>query len=176
MIDKYGARRIGHGYRVVDDDALMTECRDRGIHFEVCPTSSDETGGWMYDTRNWEDHPCLVMRRKDLSFSISSDDPAVFHTSLAWQYRLALVKMGMTREDIVQTNLNAVSAAFIDEDKKARLRHAIEKYSLSSGVDDETSENDVRHWHRSMSESFVDRTFADRVFVKQENGLDTLYL
>ena len=45
---KYGARRIGHGYRASDDPKfLKSVCVDRNIHFEVCPTSSLETGGWI---------------------------------------------------------------------------------------------------------------------------------
>ena len=38
-VDKYGARRIGHGYRAADDCFLMGNMSDKGVHFEVCPTS-----------------------------------------------------------------------------------------------------------------------------------------
>ena len=165
-IDKYGATRIGHGYRVINDEALMAECVKRKIHFEVCPTSSDETGGWMYETRRWDDHPCLTMRNQGLSYSLSSDDPAVFHTSLAWQYRLALVRMGMNRDDLVQSNLNAAEASFAEEDEKVRLEEAIKAYADSFGNDDDGR----RSWRKSVSDSF-----ADRVFVKQKKGTEKLY-
>ena len=38
------AVRIGHGYRVIDDDALYKRLGAAGIHFEVCPCSSVVTG------------------------------------------------------------------------------------------------------------------------------------
>lgn len=38
------AERIGHGYHVVDDDAIYKHARNKGIHFECCPYSSYFTG------------------------------------------------------------------------------------------------------------------------------------
>ena len=34
-IEQLGAERIGHGYHVVDDDAIYQLAKDRGVHFEV---------------------------------------------------------------------------------------------------------------------------------------------
>ena len=45
-IRNHGATRIGHGYRIVDDAALMEELKEKGIHLEICPTSSRKTGDW----------------------------------------------------------------------------------------------------------------------------------
>ena len=43
-LDILKAQRIGHGYRVLEDEELYQRClRDR-VHFEVCPTSSILTG------------------------------------------------------------------------------------------------------------------------------------
>ena len=38
------AERIGHGYRVLEDEAVYKTCKDKNIHFEVCPHSSYLTG------------------------------------------------------------------------------------------------------------------------------------
>jgi adenosine deaminase len=99
-INDYGATRIGHGYRLVESVELMQEVKAKGVHLEVCPTSSVETGGWIYETKNWKEHPACSFLKHGLSFSINSDDPAVFHTSLSWQYRLVLAKMEFTREQV----------------------------------------------------------------------------
>ena len=78
----------------------MEEMRRNNIHFEVCPTSSNETGGWAYDCsvdsdnsgecgKEWKKHPAIDMIRYGLNVGINSDDPpAVFDTSLTWQYRI----------------------------------------------------------------------------------------
>ena len=43
-LDVLHAQRIGHGYRVLEDEELYARClRDR-VHFETCPTSSLLTG------------------------------------------------------------------------------------------------------------------------------------
>jgi adenosine deaminase len=39
-IDALGAERIGHGISVLEDPALVDEVRERGIAFDVCPTSN----------------------------------------------------------------------------------------------------------------------------------------
>ena len=160
-IRKYGAKRIGHGYRMVDSKRVMELVKKNNIHVEVCPTSSLETGGWIYDKdnnnhndkcndqkndnnnnnnnnnnerrcttlkRNWKRHPCVRMLQENISFSLSSDDPAVFYTSLAWQYRIALNKMEFTKEQILQTITNSISAAFCSEKEKDRLRKIIDHF------------------------------------------------
>src|SRR6185295_4380779 len=43
-IDLFGARRIGHGVRVLEDPELVGESIRRGITFETCPTSELQTG------------------------------------------------------------------------------------------------------------------------------------
>lgn len=166
-VEQYGASRIGHGYRAVKEETIMAECRSRSIHFEICPTSSDETGGWEYENKKWNEHPCVTMRDQELSYSLSSDDPAVFHTSLAWQYRLALVKMGLTREDLVRSNFNAIEAAFVDESEKIRLRETLQSFRDTFCGHGEVTK---RGWKKSKSDTFV-----DRVFVKQESGSESVY-
>ena len=78
-VNEYGASRIGHGYQVVNNKTTMEEMRKRNIHFEVCPTSSVETGGWEIinmDLKDWEEHPAVTMIENGLNVGFNSDDPA----------------------------------------------------------------------------------------------------
>ena len=167
-VQEYGASRIGHGYHMVLNHDLMMEMKQAGIHFEVCPTSSVETGAWpgiittsttstiqnmeeeeenedddnqrqesqrkqdkqqdMVLLKDWMKHPGRIMQLNHLSISLNSDDPAVFHTSLAWQYRIGLVKMGMNQYDLYQSNLNAINAAFCDDETKQQIRQQIHEF------------------------------------------------
>lgn len=43
MDDLY-AERIGHGYRVLEDDAVYAEVCKKQVHLETCPISSICTG------------------------------------------------------------------------------------------------------------------------------------
>lgn len=168
-ITEYGACRIGHGYRMVESSAIMDLVRDHNVHVEVCPTSSVETGGWVYDedgTRDWKKHPALIMLKHGISVSLSSDDPAVFHTSLAWQYRVALTKMMLTRQNLVEMNLMAVEAAWCSNEERARLKQLIHCYGKEKAVDGldhcHCHDDEVRHsWGESKTDSFSDRVYLN---------------
>jgi len=135
-IDSYGAKRIGHGYRIVKEGAsLINEMREKNIHFEVCPTSSLETGGWILDDAtnlNWKNHPVVFMIKSGMKVGLNSDDPAVFNTSLTWQYRIAIKNMGLTKECILQTIQDSINAAFLSEDEKTLLKKRLQEFEKAS--------------------------------------------
>lgn len=124
-ITEYGAKRIGHAYRI--DSDLMKELAAKKIHVEVCPTSSWETGGWetTTDKKDWTQHPCVRMLEHGVSVSFNSDDPAVFNTSLSWQYRTVVGKMKLQKETLVTSTRSAIDAAFCSDEEKQRLREIV---------------------------------------------------
>ena len=67
---------------------MLAELRERGVHVEVCPSSSVETGGWRGAAAaarpfpRWEEHPAVAMRKAGVSLGFNSDDPYVFGASL----------------------------------------------------------------------------------------------
>ena len=139
-VEIYGAQRIGHGYQINDQKELMRQMKDKKIHFEVCPTSSVETGGWVYDDedvspvlsspkkqqKDWKKHPAVTMIDNGINIGFNSDDPAVFNTSLTWQLRIAHKKMGLTRETIWNSILHSVNATFLNDKDKQQLKKRIE--------------------------------------------------
>jgi adenosine deaminase len=131
----YGAKRIGHGYHVVKNPKLMEELKAKRIHLETCPTSSRETGGWEFaGAVDWTHHPCVEMIENGLSVSFNSDDPAVFNTSLSWQYRTVVAKMNQQRETLISGVLAAIDAAFCSDKQKRYLRSLIEDYETGEAV------------------------------------------
>jgi adenosine deaminase len=135
-IREYGATRIGHGYRMIDDIELLKELKDKQIHLETCPTSSRETGGWKFenDEKDWTAHPCLAMIENGISVSFSSDDPAVFNTSLSWQYRTVIAKMKQKKETLLAAVEAGIDAAFCSDDEKQTLRKAVADFKNGNGV------------------------------------------
>mmetsp|Transcript_11399 Transcript_11399/g.18899 ORF Transcript_11399/g.18899 Transcript_11399/m.18899 type:complete len:427 (+) Transcript_11399:84-1364(+) len=129
-IRQYGATRIGHGYRAVDNSEVMKELKDKNIHIETCPTSSRETGGWDFKngTKDWTKHPCLSMIENGLSVSFNSDDPAVFNTSLSWQYRTVIAKMKAKKEILLAATKAGIDAAFCSEEEKQTYRNIIVEF------------------------------------------------
>ncbi|XP_054931483.1 neutral amino acid transporter B(0)-like isoform X1 [Dermacentor andersoni] len=60
------------------------------------------------------------LRRDGASFSISVDDPAITHTRLQDEYRLAL-KLGLGPGDLLQCNRSAIITCFLPADVKLEL-------------------------------------------------------
>lgn len=133
-IEEYGARRIGHAYKIAERKDIIDLVTDKKIHIESCLTSSVETGGW--EKTEWKFHPANAeFRENNVSLSLSSDDPAVFNTSLTWQYRIALKKMGWGESDIMNMLQDAVDAAFLKEQGKEELRRKIKTWSGGDNYD-----------------------------------------
>lgn len=127
-VDVYKATRIGHGYNVLQDDEAYAEAR-RKLHFEVCPTSSMETG--TFANSDWTSHPMVQFvkdARNDGNYpSISTDDPSVFLCDMMDEYKRVL-EMGLTVEDIKNCTLSAIQHAFCDDEMKGIIRKKIEGY------------------------------------------------
>jgi len=61
-------------------------CRQRGVHFETCPTSSYLTGAVK---RGQEPHPIAVFARDGANFSINKNDSTLTRATLEEECKLA---------------------------------------------------------------------------------------
>ena len=109
--------RIGHGVRAVEDPALVEEIARRRIPLEVCPISNLRTG--VYGSI--EEHPVRRLFDAGVLVSIHTDDPKMFHTSLAEEYALLMQAHRFTREEIVRLIENAVASSWMAGDERAAL-------------------------------------------------------
>jgi adenosine deaminase len=121
-IDALGADRIGHGIRVLEDPDLVAEVRERGIGFDVCPTSNLMTRS----APSLEAHPLPAMLDAGLLCSLASDDPSMFHAPLADEYARVRETFGFDDARIAELAANGVRASFAPEPLKAELEAAIE--------------------------------------------------
>lgn len=96
---EFEAKRVGHGYAAASDEELLQDLVKRKAHFEVCPTSSNETGAWKYYAEEppWDEHPMWSMLEAGASVSINSDDPSVFETTLIDELLLCVRQMGLSK-------------------------------------------------------------------------------
>lgn len=121
-LDLLLARRIGHGYHVVDDEALYERVRRDRVPLECCITSSLQTGA----VPSLEIHPVRRFIRDRANFSLSTDDPGVSGIDLEHEYRLAAGEFGLDLAQEKELNLRALEAAFLPADERARIRADIE--------------------------------------------------
>jgi adenosine deaminase len=121
-LDLLGCERIDHGYHILQDEAVVERCRDDGIHFTCCPTSTSVVYGWPDLTT----HPINAMLAAGLLLHLNSDDPTMFHTDIGKEY-VDFVGQNEYPPDVAkQMVLNGVDASWLDASDKASLRAGME--------------------------------------------------
>jgi len=115
-MERFGARRIGHGLRILRDRRLIETARRNHVHFETCLTSEVQTGV----ARSWDRHPARRMFEQGLSVSLNTDDPSVCGIRLSGEFRKAL-KAGWAREDLRKVLLHAAGAAWVGSSERKAL-------------------------------------------------------
>ncbi|KDR18263.1 adenosine deaminase-like isoform X2 [Zootermopsis nevadensis] len=117
-IEIYDAERIGHGYHILEDNAVYQMALQRGIHLENCPWSSYLTGSVPLSTPK---HPVVQFAEDRANFSISTDDPMVTGQQLQGDYELVNNYWGLTEADLLRANLNAARSCFLPQAEKKEL-------------------------------------------------------
>ena len=106
--------RIGHGLTAWQDPELVEELSTRQIPLEICLTSNLRTGCCStlaeHPVRNYFDHGVMI--------TLSTDDPAMFATSLAREYQLAQNTFEFTDEHLRELARNSFEASFLPAEKK----------------------------------------------------------
>jgi adenosine deaminase len=114
-IEILGAERIGHGIAAINDPALMDLLADRRIPLEVCPQSNIRTGALALQLRreraSIDHHPLAALFRHGIPIVLSTDDPAMFHTTLAQEYEHAQ-QLGMTENELARMTQMSFDFAF----------------------------------------------------------------
>ena len=102
-VEFLGVERIGHGIAAINDPSLMDLLADRRIPLEICPQSNIRTGALALQLRRtdarMEDHPLPALFRHGIPVVLSTDDPAMFHTTLLNEYEQAH-QLGMTENEL----------------------------------------------------------------------------
>lgn len=121
-LDLLGCERIDHGYHILEDEAVIERCREDGISFTCCPTSTSVVYGWPDLTT----HPINGMMRAGLSVTLNSDDPTMFHTDIGKEYVDFCGRNGYGADVVRGLVLNGVEATWLDAADKAALRAEFE--------------------------------------------------
>lgn len=118
-----GARRIGHGVRIIEDMALVEgswrlgpmaqRVRDAGITLEVCPTSNLHTG--IY--HRLADHPVDILYRAGFAVTINTDNRLMSATTITKEYEGLRDTFGWGVDEFRAVAATAARSAFGDADR-----------------------------------------------------------
>jgi aminodeoxyfutalosine deaminase len=125
-LDLLHADRLRHGIRAVDDPVLMEELAVRGVVLDTCLISNIRVG----IVPSLEEHPLRRLVAAGVRCSLSSDDPAMFDTSLDYEYEAAQ-SLGLDPRAFYDAG---VDGALCDEPTRRRLKAVGEAYDWSAAA------------------------------------------
>lgn len=119
-----GARRIGHGVAVADDEETKALCKKRNICFEMCPISNLQTKA----IGDMADYPFLRMRAEGLRTTIHTDNRTVSTSTLTREWNFLSQTFDAVDENMVRSaNMEAASAAFLPDHEIQKLLREMEQ-------------------------------------------------
>jgi adenosine deaminase len=116
--ERLGVRRIGHGIRAIDDEAIVRWAAGEGICFEQCPTSNVLTGA----VPTYADHPIRAFLAAGCDVVLGDDDPTTTGVPLSAELARLVDRVGLTADEIERIHRAAVERVFCDASTRAALR------------------------------------------------------
>jgi adenosine deaminase/DNA-binding NarL/FixJ family response regulator len=133
---QYGARRIGHGLRLRENDRLLNFCITEGICMEMCPISNEFTNDFRDAPARDEYiglpeyYPLREYLQRGLEVCINTDNRSLHRDgeqTLTAEYLAAARKSGgLTKWEILKLVKAGFKHAFIDKEDIAIMLQAVE--------------------------------------------------
>ena len=120
---RFGAKRLGHGVRAVEDAALVTELMEEEVTLECYPISNIQTKA----VASIEVHPIKELLYRGLKVTVNTDNRTVSQTTIAKEIQFLRDNLGLTVEEERQLYLNAAESAFLTQKEREGLKNVITK-------------------------------------------------
>ena len=114
---EYGAKRIGHGIAMRNDERLLKLAKDRCIGIEMCPISNYQTKAVGRD----EFYPYSDYIKRGILATINTDNRLVSNTSITNEILFLQNKSMINDEDILKGIKNSIEVSFASDDIKDML-------------------------------------------------------
>jgi adenosine deaminase len=111
--------RIGHGVRANEDGELVELLATTQMPLEMCPMSNVRTGVVVA----LDQHPIRTFFESGILVTVNTDDPTMFGTTLAQEYRLLEAELGFNRKQTRQLILNGIEASWMPAARKELMKH-----------------------------------------------------
>lgn len=77
----------------------------------------------------------LRFKNDQVNYSLNTDDPLIFKSTLETDYQMTKQDMGFTEEEFKRLNINAAKSCFLPEDEKGELLELLYKaYGMLSSA------------------------------------------
>lgn len=147
MIDAYllESKRVGHGINLFRFPSLMEKVKEKGIALEVCPISN-QLLRYCYDLRT---HPAVEYLKRDIPFTICSDDPLVFNSKgLSFDFFEAIAGWHLGIAQIKQLCINSIKYSATTNTEKDKMMKIWEgKWNEFIDNNYQSKETDNQIWY-----------------------------
>ena len=133
---RLGARRIGHGVRLVDAltdparRALIDAVIGSDVHLEVCPTSNVHTGA----AASLAAHPIAALWRAGLSLSFHTDNRLMSRITHSSEAAALLQQTALTATDLVRMGLEAARHSFLAPAIQEAARRHLQRWAARAAL------------------------------------------
>ena len=106
---EFGASRIGHGIRCLEDGALVDYLARHKIPLEICPTSNIQTKVYQ----NYDEYPVKELLLRGVHVTVNTDNMTVSGTNLKKERKKLLKYCDITKDDIALMEEYSYEARFL---------------------------------------------------------------
>jgi len=121
----FGAKRIGHGVGLENSKELRHIVKEANIVVECCPTSNLHTKAIIGGI---EVHPIKMFLDEGIKVTVNTDNMTVSNTTLSKEYDLLKSGLGISDDDILLMQMNAIDGAFISESERSKIKKSMGMY------------------------------------------------
>lgn len=114
---EYGAARIGHGVRSIEDPETVKLLSEKNIPLEICPTSNINTCVF----KNISEIPVSKLIKQGVTVTINSDNMSVSATDVRKELLKISEAFSFGMDDIKMLLVNSANSSFADDALKKRL-------------------------------------------------------
>lgn len=113
----FGANRIGHGVRVIEDVNVLQRIIDNNIPLEICPTSNINT--CVYN--DYSELPIDDYLKKGVIITINSDNMSISNTDVRQEINRVVNTFSLSKDYVKRILLNSANSVFADDNLKKEL-------------------------------------------------------
>lgn len=118
----FGAKRIGHGIRVLENQSALSLTKEKDVLLEICPTSNVQTKA----VSSLDNHPIKTLYDKGILINVNTDNNTVSNITLNEEYEKLKKYFLFTDEDFLKMNIDAVKKSFMKNYEKEKYIKILE--------------------------------------------------
>lgn len=132
-----GARRIGHGVRLLEDEDLLQYVNDHRIPLEICPTSNVQTKA----VASFEEHPIRRLMELGLRVTLNTDNRLISATDSTREFQRVVDTFDLGHEEVTELVVAGFKSAFLPLAERVRLLDEVfmQLHALGVGYPQEIS-------------------------------------